>query len=97
MNRRDMVKLAGMTAGSAAFADLLAACGLGGASGSGSSASGGAIRIGFVSPLTGPAAGFGEPDPYIISLARKAFASGLNIGGKQYSVEIINKDSQAAL
>ena len=44
------------------------------------------ITIGFVSPLTGPAAGFGEGDPYILGLARKALANGLTIGGKHYSV-----------
>src|SRR6202043_3255442 len=43
----------------------------------------------------GAAAGFGEPDPYVVSLARKAFASGLTIGGKKYSVEIITEDSQS--
>ena len=53
------------------------------------------IKIGFVSPLTGPAAGFGEPDPYVIGLARKAFAKGLTIGGKKYDVKIIDKDSQS--
>ena len=37
----------------------------------------GTIKIGFVSPRTGPAAGFGEPDPYVIGLAKKAFANGL--------------------
>jgi len=53
------------------------------------------IKIGYVSPLTGPAAGFGEPDPYVISLARAAFAKGLKIGGKTYAVQIIEKDSQS--
>src|SRR5579871_4581909 len=52
------------------------------------------INIGIVSPLTGPEAGFGEPDPYVISLARAAFAKGLKIGGKPYAVNIIEKDSQ---
>ncbi len=54
------------------------------------------IKIGFVSPITGPAAGFGEPDPYVIGLARKAFAKGLTIGGQHYAVEIHQKDSQSA-
>ncbi|HEY7968064.1 MAG TPA: ABC transporter substrate-binding protein [Solirubrobacteraceae bacterium] len=53
------------------------------------------IKIGFVSPLTGPAAGFGEPDPYAVSLARAAFGKGLKIGGKSYAVQIIEKDSQS--
>jgi branched-chain amino acid transport system substrate-binding protein len=54
------------------------------------------ITIGFVSPRTGPAAGFGEPDPYVIGLAQKAFASGLKIGGSTYSVKIVAKDSQSS-
>jgi branched-chain amino acid transport system substrate-binding protein len=54
------------------------------------------ITIGFVSPLTGPAAGFGEGDPYILGLARKALANGLTIGGKHYSVKVVNKDSQSS-
>ena len=54
------------------------------------------ITIGFVSPLTGPAAGFGEPDPYVLGLARNAFKSGLSVGGKHYAVKIVTKDSQSA-
>ena len=53
------------------------------------------ITIGFVSPITGPAAGFGEPDHYVIGLARKALASGLTIGGQHYTVQIVEKDSQS--
>jgi branched-chain amino acid transport system substrate-binding protein len=40
------------------------------------------LKIGFISPRTGPLAGFGEPDPYVVGLARKAFAKGLKVGGK---------------
>ena len=54
------------------------------------------ITLGFVSPLTGPAAGFGEPDQYVIGLARKAFAKGLTIGGTKYDVVIVEKDAQSA-
>jgi branched-chain amino acid transport system substrate-binding protein len=53
------------------------------------------IKIGYVSPLTGSDAGFGEPDPYVIGLARAAFAKGLKIGGKTYAVQIIEKDAQS--
>jgi branched-chain amino acid transport system substrate-binding protein len=53
------------------------------------------ITIGFVSPLTGPAAGFGEPDPYVLGLARKKLAAGLTIGGTHYTVNVINKDGQS--
>ena len=53
------------------------------------------IKIGFVSPLTGPAAGFGEPDPYVIGLAKKKLAQGLTIAGTHYDVEIVLKNGQA--
>ena len=53
------------------------------------------IKIGFVSPRTGPAAGFGEPDGYVLGLARQALAGGLTIGGKNYQVQVIDKDSQS--
>ena len=53
------------------------------------------IKIGFVSPLTGPASGFGEPDPYVLGLAKAALTKGLTIGGTTYSVEVVNKDGQS--
>ena len=53
------------------------------------------IKIGFVSPRTGRAAGFGEPDGYVLGLARKALTSGLTIGGKTYDVQVIDKDGQS--
>jgi branched-chain amino acid transport system substrate-binding protein len=51
------------------------------------------IKIGFISPRTGPLGGFGEPDPYILGLARKKLAGGLTIAGKKYAVQIIDKDT----
>ncbi len=57
--------------------------------------SSGTIKIGYVSPITGPAAGFGEPDGYVLGLARKAFAKGLTIDGKLWDVQIIDKDGQS--
>ncbi|MBC8091140.1 MAG: ABC transporter substrate-binding protein, partial [Pseudonocardia sp.] len=56
---------------------------------------GSALKIGFVSPRTGPAAGFGEPDGYVLELARTAFAPGLTIGGTTYAVEIVEADGQS--
>jgi branched-chain amino acid transport system substrate-binding protein len=53
------------------------------------------INLGYVSPLTGPDAGFGEPDPYVLSLVRKKVENGVKIGGKTYRVNIIQKDAQS--
>jgi branched-chain amino acid transport system substrate-binding protein len=53
------------------------------------------LKIGFLSPLTGPLGSFGEADPWIVSQFRKALAKGLKIGGKTYAVTIIAKDTQS--
>jgi branched-chain amino acid transport system substrate-binding protein len=95
LNRRQLLRIAGLgAAGVAIGGPLLAAC----SPGSGGTGGGGAtktLKIGFVSPITGPAAGFGEPDAYVLELARKAFANGLSIGDTKYDVTIIDKDGQS--
>jgi branched-chain amino acid transport system substrate-binding protein len=53
------------------------------------------IKIGQVSPLTGPLAGFGEADGFILEQVRAALAKGITVGGKTYPVQIIAKDSQS--
>ena len=53
------------------------------------------IKIGHVSPKTGPLAGFGEADGYILEQVRGILSKGLVNGGKTYKVEIISKDSQS--
>jgi branched-chain amino acid transport system substrate-binding protein len=53
------------------------------------------IKVGFVSPLTGPLAGFGEADPHVLDLVRKRLKDGLSAGGKKYAVEIVGKDTQS--
>jgi branched-chain amino acid transport system substrate-binding protein len=53
------------------------------------------IKIGHVSPRTGPLAGFGEADPFILDQVNGVLAKGLVNNGKTYKVEIISKDSQS--
>ncbi|MBI2769241.1 MAG: ABC transporter substrate-binding protein [Burkholderiales bacterium] len=53
------------------------------------------LRIGFISPRTGPLGSFGESDGYVLELARKALASGLAINGRRYAVEILDRDTQS--
>jgi branched-chain amino acid transport system substrate-binding protein len=90
--RRQFLRTAGLGVAGVAFAGpLLASC----KGGSGGASSGGTLKIGFVSPRTGPAAGFGEPDAYVLGLARKAFANGVTVGGKKYDVTIVDKDGQS--
>src|SRR5450631_677556 len=54
------------------------------------------IKIGHVSPRTGPLAGFGEADGFILEQVRGILAKGLANSGKTYKVEIISKDSQSS-
>jgi branched-chain amino acid transport system substrate-binding protein len=82
-------------AGMAAASPILSACRKDPSSSSSSSPAGTTLKIGFVSPRTGPAAGFGEPDGYVLELAKKALATGLSIGGTTYQVQLIDKDSQS--
>jgi len=53
------------------------------------------IKLGFVSPETGPVAAFGSADDFVLTGVRKLLANGLTIGGKSYPVEIIVKDNQS--
>ncbi|MEO1777594.1 MAG: ABC transporter substrate-binding protein [Pseudomonadota bacterium] len=53
------------------------------------------IRVGFVTPSTGPLAGFAEADDYILEGLRAHFAGGVTNNGKSYTIEIIKKDSQS--
>ena len=53
------------------------------------------IKIGFVSPQTGPLAPFGEADNFVIGQMNKLFAGGIDVGGKKIPVSIIQKDSQS--
>ena len=54
------------------------------------------IKIGHVSPKTGPLAGFGEADTFILEQVRGILSKGLSNDGKTYKVEIISKDSQSS-
>ncbi len=53
------------------------------------------LKIGYVSPQTGPLAPFGEADRFTIQQMQTALKSGIVIGGKTYPVSIVVKDSQS--
>ncbi len=54
------------------------------------------IKIGHVSPRTGPLAGFGEADNFILEQVRALLGKGIQVAGKTYRVQIISKDSQSS-
>lgn len=53
------------------------------------------IKLGYVSPQTGPLAPFAEADNFIIGTFRETMKAGVTIGGKTHPVEVIVKDSQS--
>lgn len=53
------------------------------------------LKLGFVSPKTGPLAGFAEADDYIIENIKQTFAGGLQNNGSGWNVEIHYRDSQS--
>jgi branched-chain amino acid transport system substrate-binding protein len=53
------------------------------------------LKLGFVSPKTGPLAGFAEADDYIIENIKQTFAGGLQNNGSAWNVEIHYRDSQS--
>ena len=53
------------------------------------------VKIGFVSPQTGPLAPFGEADKWVIEQLRALFQDGMTIGGRKVGVQIVLKDSQS--
>src|ERR1700722_16829727 len=53
------------------------------------------IKIGYVSPQTGPLASFAEADSYILGGVKAALKDGVKVGGQTYPVEILVRDSQS--
>jgi branched-chain amino acid transport system substrate-binding protein len=94
LSRREFVKKTGVGIGGLLLAPLAAEPAWAGVVNEAAPAAG-TIKIGFISPRSGPLGSFGEPDPFALSLARKALAKGLTIGGKHYAVKIIDKDNQS--
>jgi len=54
------------------------------------------LKIGFVSPQTGPLAPFGEADSFTVAQMNKLLAGGIDARGKKVPVKIIQKDSQSS-
>ena len=53
------------------------------------------LRIGFVSPQTGPLAAFGEANRWTIDSLRSTLAEGVVINGTRHPIEVVLKDSQS--
>ena len=53
------------------------------------------IKLGYVSPQTGPLAAFAEADNFIIGNFREITKAGIKVGGATVPVEVVVKDSQS--
>ena len=53
------------------------------------------IKIGYVSPETGPLAPFGQADKYVINALKAKLEKGIKIGSKTNTFQVIVKDSQS--
>jgi branched-chain amino acid transport system substrate-binding protein len=86
LSRRSFLRLSAGSIAAITLGGSLAACGQAGGGGSSR-----AIKIGYVSPQTGPLAGFGEADAFILNGMAAMISE--KLGGR--AVEIIVKDSQS--
>lgn len=77
------------------FSGLLAATTASLVAGSALAQDAGTIRIGFVSPRTGPLAGFGKTDGFVLDQVRAALTDGIDVAGQTYAVEILDRDTQS--
>jgi branched-chain amino acid transport system substrate-binding protein len=92
VSRRTLLAAAG--AGAVAGGGLLAGCSSG-LKGSGSGGSSGTLKIGYVSPQTGPLASFALADSFVVKRIRDTLSKGITAGGKKRGIEIVVKDSQS--
>src|SRR5437016_11293449 len=97
INRRSLLRAIGAGAAAVGGGGLLQACSSS-VKGAGSGGSTKSITIGWIHPLTGPLAGFGAPDTWVISKIKKTtpYKNGFKIGGKTYPVTIKSYDSQSS-
>lgn len=84
LSRRGFIKATGATG-------LIAASGLA----SPALAKAKKLKIGFVTPQTGPLAIFAEPDQFTLNQFAKKIGDGLLINGSKHEIEFIVKDSQS--
>jgi branched-chain amino acid transport system substrate-binding protein len=94
-SRRNLLKALGVGAVALGGGSTLAACG-GGLRGSGGGGASDVLKIGYVSPQTGPLASFATADDFIVKVVREALEKGITAGGSKRNIEIVVKDSQSS-
>jgi branched-chain amino acid transport system substrate-binding protein len=53
------------------------------------------IKIGQITPETGPIAAFGEPSKWVAEGVSKSLGDGIVVAGQKHPIQIINRDSQS--
>ena len=53
------------------------------------------IKIGMITPETGPIAAFGEPSKWVAEGVSKFLGDGIMVAGEKHPVQILNRDSQS--
>lgn len=53
------------------------------------------IKVGYVTPQSGPLAGFAEADQVMVQMFQDVVSRGLDVGGTTYNVEVVVRDSQS--
>ncbi|SHH12919.1 ABC transporter substrate-binding protein [Pollutimonas bauzanensis] len=53
------------------------------------------VKIGFVTPLTGPLAPFGEADKFVLEGIKKVFKNGIMVGDRIHPVDVVVKNSES--
>jgi branched-chain amino acid transport system substrate-binding protein len=53
------------------------------------------VKLGFVTPQSGPLFTFGDADGFVIDAVRQRFKHGLDIGRRAHAVQVLVKDSQS--
>ncbi len=100
VTRRDFLKVAGVGAAAlglgGGLSGAVAACGGDSGGDSGGGTTGRDIKVGFVAPLTGPLAAFGEADKFCVDQWNAAVKDGLTTAdGETHKVQILVRDSQS--
>ena len=97
VSRRTLLRGVGAGAALLGGGSLLDACSSSLKGNNSSSSNGKTITIGFVTPLTGPLAGFATSDQFVVDTIRKTtqYTKGFKIGSTTYPVKIVVADSQS--
>ncbi|MDO5878294.1 ABC transporter substrate-binding protein (plasmid) [Paenarthrobacter sp. R1] len=92
VDRRGFLRLGGASVAMLSTGATLSACELRGSSSTASDV----LKIGLVSPQTGPLASFAAPDQFVIKHVTDSLRNGINAGGRTRRIEVVVRDTQSS-